>query len=322
MLKAGKAILTAVVAMLICATVEAEIADRIVAVVNDEIITLSEVNKAFEPYRASFAAGYRGDDQNKALYEAKRSFLNRMVDNLLVEQEAKKAGISVQDEEVEEARRDIRAQHNLSEEEFSSLLAKEGMTLAEYNMKTREQLTRLQLIRREIKSKVVVTEEEIGEYYAKHREEYEGKESVRLRQILLPLPTGAKPETKEKLRAEAETIHKQLLAGKPFQELSAKFSRGPGAEEGGDIGFIEKGTILPEVESAAFSLSTGQFSGVIESAVGFHIIQVTDRRGAGIKAIQNVRTEIQKKIENEKLEKKLEEWLKELRKKSNVEIRL
>ncbi len=308
--------------MLICATVEAEIADRIVAVVNNEVITLSEMNKAFEPYRERFAAGYRGEDQKKALDEARRSFLNRMVDNLLAEQEAKKTGISVQDEELEEALREIRAQHNLSEEEFSNLIAKEGMTLAEFKKNSREQLMRIKLIGREIKSKVVVTEEEIGEHYVKHREEYEGKESVRIRQILLLLPTGANPETKETLRAETEAIHKQLLAGKPFEELCAKFSQGQGAEEGGDIGFIEKGTIVPEVESVAFSLPTGQFSPVIESPVGFHIIQVTDRRGAGIKAIKNVRAEIKKKIENEKLEKKLEEWFKQLRKKSNVEIRL
>lgn len=322
MLKTGKMLLVAAAAVLIWATVEAEIADRIVAVVNDEIITLSEMNRAFEPYRERFVAGYRGEDQKRALNEAKIAFLNRMVDNLLVEQEAKKKRISVPDEEVEEALRDIREQRNLSEEEFLHLLAKEGMTPAEFKKNSREHLMRIKLIGREIRSKIVVTEEEIGEYYAKHREEYEGKESVRIRQILLMLPTGAHPETKEKRRAEAEAIHKQLLAGKSFEDLCAKFTEGPGAEEGCDIGFIEKGTILPEVESVAFSLSTGQFSPVIESGVGFHIIQVTDRRGEGITAIKNVRTEIKKLIENEKLGKKLEEWLKELRKKSNVEIRL
>jgi parvulin-like peptidyl-prolyl isomerase len=245
-----------------------------------------------------------------------------MVDNLLVEQEAKKTGIAVSDGEVEEAMRDIRAQHHLSEEDFLNLIAKEGMTPAEFKQNSREQLMRMKLIGRDIRSKVVVTDNEIGDYYVQHREEYEGKEAVRIRQILLMLPAGANSEAKEKLRAEAEAIHKQLVAGKPFEELCAKFSQGPGAEEGGDIGFIEKGTILPEVESVAFSLTTGQISGIIESPVGFHIIQATDRRGAGIKAIQNVRAEIKRKIENEKLEKKLEEWLKELRKKYNVEIRL
>lgn len=315
-------IFTVVAALSACSSVYAEVADRIVAVVNDEIITLSEMNKAFEPYRERLIAGYRGEDQKKALDDAKRSFLDRMVDNLLVEQEAKKTGIAVSDGEVEEAMRDIRAQHHLSEEEFLNLIAKEGMTPAEFKQNSREQLMRMKLIGRNIRSKVVVTDNEIGDYYVQHREEYEGKEAVRIRQILLMLPADANSEAKEKLRAEAEEIHKQLLAGKPFEELCAKFSRGPTAKEGCDIGFIEKGSILPEVESVAFSMTTGRTSGVIESAVGFHIIQVTDRRGAGVKAIQNVRAEIKRKIENEKLEKKLEEWLKELRKKYNVEIRL
>jgi parvulin-like peptidyl-prolyl isomerase len=322
MLKAGKTMLAVAIALFICTTVEAEIADRIAAVVNDEIITLSEMNKGFEPYRQRFVAGYRGEDPEKALDEAKRIFLNRMVDNLLVEREAKRKGISVPDEEVEEALRDIREQRNLSEEEFLRLLAKEGITPAEFKKNSREQLMRIKLIGREIRSKIVVTEEEIGEYYMKHRQEYEGEESVRIRQILLLLPNGANPEIRKKRRAEAEAIHEQLVAGKSFEELCATFTEGPGAEEGCDIGFIKKGTILPEVESVAFSLSAGQFSPVIESAVGLHIIQATDRRGAGIKAIKNVRAEIKKRIENEKLEQKLGEWMKELRKKSNVEIRL
>jgi parvulin-like peptidyl-prolyl isomerase len=245
-----------------------------------------------------------------------------MIDNLLVEQEAKKTGIVVSDAEIEEAMRDVKAQHHLSEEDFLKLIAKEGMTPAQFKQDSKEHLMRIKLIGRDIRSKIVVTDNEIGDYYVRHRDEYEGKEAVRIRQIFLAVPADATSDSREKLRSEAENIHKQLVAGASFEELCAKFSQGPGAEEGGDIGFIEKGTILPEVESAAFGLQIGRISGVIASGVGFHIIQATDRRGAGIKPMQNVRAEIKKKIENEKLEKKLEEWMKELRKKYNVENRL
>jgi len=191
-----------------------------------------------------------------------------------------------------------------------------------YRKDIRDQLVRLKLIRRDIKSKVAVTDEEIGEYYRKHREDYDGKEAVRIRQILLLLPKEENPAVKEKLRADADAIHKRLLNGEPFEPLSAKFSQGPAAAEGGDIGYIEKGMIHSEVEDAAFSLPLNQISGVIESSVGFHIVQVVDRRGAGIKAIENVREEIREKIDREKMEKKFGEWLVELRKKSHIEIKL
>ena len=321
-MKIGKAILAGTAAIFLCVSAQAGVADRIVAVVNDEVITLSEWNNAFEPYLERFTANYQGPDREKALGETKTALLNRMIDNLLMEQESRKTGVTVRKEEVTDAINDMQKQQKISPEEFRKAMQREGITLDAYRKDIRDQLVRLKLIRRDIKSKVAVTEEEIGEYYRKHREDYDGKEAVRIRQILLLLPKEENPAVKEKLRADADAIHKRLLNGEPFEPLSAKFSQGPAAAEGGDIGYIEKGMIHSEVEDAAFSLPLNQISGVIESSVGFHIVQVVDRRGAGIKAIENVREEIREKIDREKMEKKFGEWLVELRKKSHIEIKL
>ncbi|MEK7826595.1 MAG: SurA N-terminal domain-containing protein [Thermodesulfobacteriota bacterium] len=321
-MKIGNAILAGTMAIFLCVSAQAGVADRIVAVVNDEVITLSELNNAFEPYRERFTANYQGPDREKALGETKTTLLNRMIDNLLMEQESRKTGITVRSEEVTDAIKDMQKQQKISPDEFRKTLQREGMTLDAYRKDIGDQLVRLKLIRRDIKSKVAVTDEEIGEYYLKNREDYEGKEAVRIKQILLLLPKGDNPAAKEKLRADADAIHKRLLNGEPFELLSAKFSQGPAAAEGGDIGYIEKGMIHSEVEDAAFSLPLNQSSGVIESPGGFHIIQVVDRRGAGLKAIENVREEIRDKIDREKMEKKFGEWLVELRKKSHIEIKL
>ena len=321
-MKIGNAILAGTAAIFLCVSAQAGVADRIVAVVNDEVITLSELNNAFEPYLERFTANYQGPDREKALSETKTALLNRMIDNLLMEQESRKTGVTVRNEEVTDAINDMQKQRKISPEEFRKAMQREGITLDAYRKDIRDQLVRLKLIRRDIKSKVAVTDEEIGEYYRKHREDYDGKEAVRIRQILLLLPKEENPAVKEKLRADADAIHKRLLNGEPFEPLSAKFSQGPAAAEGGDIGYIEKGMIHSEVEDAAFSLPLNQISGVIESSVGFHIVQVVDRRGAGIKAIENVREEIREKIDREKMEKKFGEWLVELRKKSHIEIKL
>ena len=322
-MKIGKAIIAGVAALFLSVAAHAAVADRIVAIVNNEIITLSDVNRAFAPFEEKFEQSYQGPerDKEKAREETRTMLLNRMIDNLLMEQESRKTGIAVRNEEVEAAIQDIQKKRNISSDEFSKILQRDGMTMDALRKDMRNHMTRMKLVQRDIKSRVAVTDEEIGEYYRKHREDYEGKEAVRVRQILLPLPKGADPAGKARLRANAEQIRKRLLDGEPFVQLSAAYSQGPAATEGGDIGYIEKGMILPEVEAVAFSLPVNQVSPIIESPVGFHIILVVDRRGAGLKSIESVREEIREKIDQEKMEKKYGEWLEELRKKSHIEIK-
>ena len=321
-MKIFRAVLAGVAFLLLYVPVQAGVADRIVAVVNDEVITLSELNNAFEPFRAKLEAAYTGTEREKALTETKLTLLNQMVDNLLMEQQSRKAGIVVKDEEVTATINDLLARRNISQEDFRQAVAREGTTLEAYKKGVRGQLMRIRLVQREIKSKVAASSEEIGEYYRKNRQDYEGKEAVRIKQILLLLPKGASDAAKEKLREDAAAIRKRLLGGEPFESVSAKYSQGPAAAAGGDIGYIEKGMMLPEVEEVAFSLPRGQVSAVIESTVGFHIIQVIDRRGAGIKPIESVREEIREKIDMEKVEKKYDEWLDALRAKAHIEIKL
>jgi peptidyl-prolyl cis-trans isomerase SurA len=317
-----KAILTGVAVLFLCTSVQAAAGDRIVAVVNDEVITLSELNGVFAPYQEKLEAAYKGAELEKAVAENRRGLLNRMVDDLLMEQQSRKAGIVVRDEDVNAAIDDMLKRRNATRDELWKALEREGVTVEAYRKGMRDQLMRIRIVQREIKSKVAVSDEEIGAYYRKHRADYEGKEAVRIKQILLILPKDAAPAVREKLRADAETIQKRLLAGEPFDQISANYSQGPAANAGGDIGYIEKGMILPEVESVAFSLPLEQISAVIESPVGFHIIQVIDRRGAGGKSIESVREEIREKLDMEKVEKKFQEWLLDLRAKSHVEIKL
>jgi len=310
--------------ILLCAPVSAEVVDRIIAVVNDEIITLYEFNTAFEPYRKNIENTYKGNDKETVIKQTRDAFLQRLIDNILIEQEGKKsgAGIIVKDEEVMEVLRDIIAKQKLSMQDFLKNLAQEGNSLESVKKDIRTQMMRARLLRREIKSKIIVSEEEIGEYYNKNRQDYEGKETVRIKQILLLLPPNADKTTIARLKNEALQLHKRVMNGEPFDLLVVKYSQGPAAAQGGDVGFIGRGTIIPEVETVAFNLPVGQVSEVIESSVGFHIIQVVDKKGAGLKPIAAVREEIKTKIEDEKLDKKYDEWIASVRAKSHIEVKL
>ena len=310
--------------ILLCAPVCAEVVDRIIAVVNDEIITLYEFNAAFDPYQDKIENNYKGKDKEAVIKQTRDGLLQRLIDNILIEQEAKKSGVGiiVKDEEVMEVLQDVVAKQKLSMQDFLKNLAKEGNSIESVKKEIRGQMIRARLLRREIKSKILVSDEEIGEYYNKNRQEYEGKETVRIKQLLLLLPPNADKNIKAKMKNEALQLHKRVINGESFDLMIVNYSQGPAAAQGGDVGFIGRGTIIPEVETAAFSLPVGQVSEVIESSVGFHIIQVVDKKGAGLKPIAAVREEIKTKIEDEKLDKKFDEWIASIRAKSHIEIKL
>jgi len=304
------------------AAVAAEVVDRIVAVVNNDIVTLSELNNAFETYQKRIEASYKGQDLVKVVAEARLAMLNKMIDQSLIDQEAKKSGIVIKDDEVTDTIKDFLDRRKMKMEDLLKSLANDRSSFEEYKKEVKDQLLRMRLVRREIKSKVAVSDEEIGSYYLKHREEYEGKEAVRIKQILVPFPKNVDEATKVKLRGDMAAIHKRLKDGEPFDMLAARYSQEAAAAAGGDIGFIERGMILPAVEDVAFSLQRNETSGIIESPIGLHIIMAVDRRGEGIKPIESVRTEIRDKLEEEQMEKKYTEWIKELRNKSHIEIKL
>lgn len=310
--------------ILFCLPVSAEVLDKIIAVVNDEIITLYEFNEAFNPIRQNIEDTYQGQDKETLLEQARNSFLQRMIDNMLIEQEAKKKGItdSVKEDDVMGALQDMLTKQKMSMQNFLKNLAAEDSSIETVKKEIRSQMIRMRLLRREIKDKIIVTDEEIGEYYNQHRQEYEGKESVRMKQLLLAFPPEADKNVKDKLREEALRLRELLIQGESFDLLTAKHSKGPGAAQGGDVGFMERGTIIPEVEAVALSLPLNQVSEVIESGVGFHIIKVVDKKGAGLKSVSVVREEIKAKLEEEKLEKKFEEWIASVRAKSHIEIKL
>lgn len=296
--------------------------DRVVAVVNNDVITLYELNNTVNAYADKIAKSSRGEDKEKIIAETRVIILNRMVDDMLVEQEAKKGGVVVKEEDIMAAINDMLVRKGMKLEDLKESLAKEGSSLEIYKEDVKKQLMKMRVATKEVRSKITVSDEEIGAYYSQHRDIYEGKEAVRLQQILIPVPKDADEETRAKLRGEAEEILRKLKDGGSFEVAASRYSGGPAAESGGDLGFVEKGTLLPVVDEAAFNLKERELSGVIESPLGFHILRVVDRRGKGVKSLSTVRDEIKREITEEKMSIKLQDWIQELRKKSYVEIKL
>ena len=138
--------------------------------------------------------------------------------------------------------------------------------------------------------------------------------------IALPVP-GNNPAIREEQRIKAQTALKRIRAGEPFEALANEFTPGP-ARTGGDIGYVEKGSMNPAIEEVAFSLKPGEISDVIETPQGFYIIRALDRRGGGSLTAKATREDVEERIYRDKVEKKFAEWTVEKRQKAHIEIRL
>ncbi len=304
------------------ALLHAAFEDRIVAIVNDEVITLSELDATLQAFMKRVKEIPQGAQREKMVAQARVAAMDRLIDNMLFEQKAAKLGIVVTDEDVTKTMEGMLREKNISVGELRKALSKEDSTLDEYRNEIRKNIVRGRLVEAEIRSRITINEKEIGEYYLKNRNDYEGKEAARIQQILLVKPKDCNDSARKELRAKAEKILRRLENGEPFDVLVSMYSQGPAAKSGGDLGFVEKGMMFPKVDAAASELKKGESSGVIESPAGFHIIKVIDKRGAGIKPFEEVREEIIRNIGNKKIKKKFEEWMKELREKSLIEIKL
>ena len=307
--------------LLIAATTPSwgEIVDRVIAVVNDDVITQYELENTVELILKRYGQSIPPGDRERLAAEARKALLDRLIDDLLLRQEAKRLGITIRDEEVNLTIQDSLKRRKMTTEELQQALIKEGSSYDKYRESTRSDLIKMRIIQREIRPRVSVTNEEIGSFYQEHRGEYEGKLRVRLLMIALPVP-GDNPVVKEEQRIKAQTALQRIRAGEPFEALANEFTPGP-ARTGGDIGYVEKGSINPAIEEVAFSLKPGEISDVIETPQGFFIIRALDRRGGGSLTAKATREDVEERIYRDKVEKKFAEWTVEKRQKAHIEIR-
>ena len=308
---------------LVALPAQAKMVDGIAAIVNGDIITYYELNQALNAYVAGLPKTMPAEEREKVIYEARIGLLNRMIDETILTQEAARAGISVKEEEITANIQDFLKKRKITLDKFKELLQQEGASYEKYRKDMKEHFMKMRLAAREISSKISVSDDEIGEYYGKNRDVYEGKETVKIRQILFPIPKETSAAIRQKVKESAEALVSKLKAGQSFDEVMQESeAMGADTQAGADLGFIEKGIMMPEVDEVAFKLKPGEYSSVIVSPAGFHIIQVVDRRGAGVKSLQLVREEIKDELLRDKSEKKMQEWLQELRKKSYVDIKM
>lgn len=318
-------VLTGMLMLVISATATAsaatEVLDRIVAVVNEDIILLSELNDRMSPYAQRIRQqGFDLDRERQMLFKMREEMLNRMVDEKLTDQEIQRNGIQVDESEIDNAIENIKKTNYFTEEDLRQFLQREEMTIEQYRAQIKEQVQRTRLINYKVKSKIVITEEEIQAYYDSHPELYGGKISYHLRNILLRAPDYATESEKQDVLEQMKQIRSQIEAGASFEDLARTFSQSPTAADGGDLGEFKKETLSPQIQAALDGLKEGQTSAVLDTDLGFQLFYVEAiNRSEGI-PLDSVRGEIQQKLYKEVVDKKFISWLEDLRSQSHIKI--
>ncbi len=282
--------------LLICGCKKRPEEKGIVARVNGEPITLEEFNKALSPYSPS----------KEELPALKRRVLDHLIESRIKLQEARRLGLAVTDEELNQRIKETMGSYPKSE--FITFLNKEGTTFEKWKKGVRDNILLEKLITSQVYLPIKVSEKEITAYYQEHRDQFKEPKKFRIRQILV--------ET----QAEAEEILKALGKGEEFEELARKRSLSPDKESGGDMGYFSTAEMLAEWAEAVGKLSPGEVSYPVESPYGWHIFKLEEIKSPRILSLKKARKEIKEKLLLERRERALKEWFLGLRVRAKIEI--
>ncbi len=294
-------------------------ADRVAAVVNEEVVLLSEVEERLgqDLQRSGQSlAELRGAERNKAL---KRTLDDLIADKLL-DSEMRSLSIEVADHEVDYALEDVLKQNKMEKEQFEKALGREGFTVASYREFLQKQLARMKLLQLKVRSKV-----RVSDVKAEHarRAQMEGQDDeIHARHLILKLPKGASPKDEEAVVARAQDLARRARAGEDFVALIKKHSEGPSRDDGGDLGWFRRGVMVGEFEKVAFALKAGEISVPVKTNFGFHVVKVEERRKLAPKPFDEVREELRERLLRDQMAQYTQSYVDELRRASVVEVKI
>jgi peptidyl-prolyl cis-trans isomerase SurA len=300
---------------------DAVVVDRIVAVVNDDLITLFDLNQSFQPYEENIKAlGYTSERERETLFKLRTDLLSRLIERKLTDQVIKKNNLEVSEQEINTALERIKEGRSLTDEDLRAELAQQGLTLEEYRKNLKQQLLRNKLVNREIKSKIVITEDDISNYYNAHRENYAGEMKYHIWNIFIRPSQFADSSTQRLALEKMEAVVTKLTQGQSFESLAVEEPDSPMAPQGADLGLYRLDELSPQLQKAVKDMKAGDYSPILKTEMGYQIIYVQKIVETDSKSVAEVKSEIQETLYNEAVDNKFQTWLKDLRKRSHIKI--
>ena len=292
--------------------------DRVVALVNKEVITWSDLYKLMEYEATDQVKTLNEEERMKIFKESEPAFLEKLIDMRLQIQEARRLGLEVTPEEVRETIESVKKKYSLTDNALGESLKKEGLTFEEYEKRLSEQIIISKLVNQQIRKKVIVSEEEVKKYMDANREKLSDGEAFKLRQIFFKRPKNN--ADKEVIKEKASLIIQKLKAGEDFSALAEEYSEDPSNGLGGNLGFIKKSYLTEEFVNKLNAMNVGDVSAPFWTEKGLHIIKLDEKISA--QNIDEARENVRKQLTEDKVLETYKSWIKDLRTKAQIVIRL
>jgi peptidyl-prolyl cis-trans isomerase C len=288
-----------------------------VAVVNGSVITQDDLDREMNNIRNQFARRGRTINESQ-ISEITERVIDSLIDKELLYQDSKRQEIKVEPSIIDEQYKKIKNQFP-NEKEFKKAMERMHFSEAEAKKDLEKRFAVKELIDKKFTPKAKISDEESKAFYDNNRESFTRPEQVRASHILIKVEPKADASTKTEARKKLMEVQQKLTDGEDFNELAKKYSQGPTAPKGGDLGFFSKGQMVKPFEQEAFSLKVGEVSGIVETRFGYHLIKVTEKKPQGIDSYENQKENINRFLRQRKLQELLGAYTAELREKAKIE---
>ncbi len=295
------------------------ILDRVVASVNDEAVTLSEIQEEGQPVIRKIFQDFVGAERERRVDEAEQRLLKDLIDRRLLYQVAKKEGMLPSTAEVQGAIEDLKRNNNVPDEaQFRALLKAEGLTVEQVRRTVGERLAVGRLLARQIRSAIILSEDDIAKYYQGHQDKFRRVPEAEIHHVLF----AVSPDQDEAaVRQRVDDMLAKVRAGADFVETAKQYADSASGS-GADLLTVRRGELAPEIEAAAFSLPPGGVSEPLRTAAGFHLIKVEKVRAEPVTPLNEARDAIREQIFQEKYEAKRKDYLASLRSTASIQVLL
>jgi peptidyl-prolyl cis-trans isomerase SurA len=298
-------------------TTDESVTDRVVAVVNNDAITLGELHENILMYRQENRDASATDDA------LAKQFLVRLIDSRLQVQEAEREKITVEDEELnEELHERMKKLGATSMEQFEKLVKDQGLNMDALKKRLRNSLLTAKIVHRKVRLRVSVTERDIDRYLEENRTKLEVGLSYHARHILVQPEDPTSETSWADARRRADGLRAQILDGGDFIELAKSFSRDSSAPEGGDLGTLKRGELAQDIEAQILTLRPGEISAPYRSSLGWHIFRLESKESLDGEGLVRARQQIRDILFRQKYEARQEAWLKEIKQRAIIELRI
>jgi len=292
----------------------AHVVERIIARVNNEIITQRQYEREKAQLREELGQQFSGPDLDAKVSDESKNLLRNLIDESLMVQKAKDEDVNVETDLIKRLDQ-MRKQDNLATiEDLEKDAEQQGVNWEDFKDRIRRQLLMQEVMSRDVGSRIIVTREEERKYYNDHKEEFKSEGMVHLAEILISTEKY-KPDEAEKRAKDAEA---ELKGGAKFSEVVKKYSDGPDIDQGGDISLQKISTIPPSIAADLAKIDPNEYTDPIKVKSGYIILRLLERFSPGVPPFEEVEARVQEVLYSQRMEPKMREYLTQLRKDSYI----